>query len=271
MIIKNNLPEYYCEISYIQLIIEQLSKEFDDNYSLYIVHPDIDIAEGSDFGDKIKNDTNYKIAIHTSNEVSYVPKYYDFFDIIFRFYLQEKCDYNKIFPINLGFNSSGQYGICPNKGNKLSERTNDVFFMGNKSVRLEFYESINNLSDKYDITFTDGFRTGLPIRDYYNKLSNSKICLVPNGYSPETFRYNEALGSGCIVITKERINSWFYENSTAIFIDDWSEVTEEFINNILLSDIDKKYEQNLDYYENCLSPKANSEYIIKTIREKKIN
>jgi hypothetical protein len=271
MIIQNKLPEHYCELSYVQLIEEQLLKEFDDNYSLYFIHPDLDVIEGVDFGEKIKNDTNYKIAFHTSNEVGYTPQYYDFFNIIFRVYLQENCDYEKIFPINLGFNSSGQYGIYPNKGNKLSERTNDVFFMGNKSVRFEFYEAINNLSDKYDITFTNGFRTGLPVKDYYDKLSNSKICLVPNGYSPETFRYNEALGSGCIVITKERVNSWFYENSTAIFIDDWSEVTEEFINNILLSDIDKKYKENLDYYKKCLSPEANAEYIIKIIKEKKIN
>jgi hypothetical protein len=269
MIIKNKLPGHYCELSYSQLIEEQLLKEFDNNYSLYFIHPDLDVIEGLNFSEKIKNDINYKIAIHVGNEVSYDPKYYEFFDVIFRFYLQEKCDYIKIFPINIGFNSSGKYNISPNKGKKLSERTNDVFFMGNKSVRYGFHNSINNLSKKYDITFTDGFRSGLPIKDYYNKLSNSKICLVPNGMSPETFRYSESLGSGCIVVTNEKINSWFYENSTAIFINDWSEVTEEFINNILLSNIDVKYEENLDYYEKCLSPESNAKYIIKTIKEKK--
>jgi hypothetical protein len=269
MIIQNKLPIHYCEVSYIKLIEEQLLKEFDDNYSLYIIHPDLDVVEGLKFGEKIKNDTNYKIAIHNGNEVSFDSKYYEFFDIIFRFYLQENCDYNKVFPINIGFNSSGEYNIHPNKGNKLSERTNDVFFMGNTSVRYEFYKSINNLSNKYDINFTNGFRTGLPIRDYYNKLSNSKICLCPNGVSPETFRYTESLGSGCIVITKDKVNSWFYENSTAIFINDWSEVTEEFINNILSSNIDEKYKENLDYYERFLSPQSNAEYIIKTIKEKK--
>jgi hypothetical protein len=271
MIIQNKLPKHYCELSYIQLIEEQLVKEFNNDYSLYIIHSDLDVIEGLDFGKKIKNDTNYKIAIHVGNEVSYNPKYYEFFDIIFRFYLQEKCDYNKIFPINIGFNSSGEYNIFPNKGKTLSERTNDVFFMGNKSVRYGFYNSINNLSKKYDINFTDGFRSGLSIEDYYNKLSNSKICLVPNGMSPETFRYSESLGSGCIVITKDKINSWFYENSTAIFVNDWSEVTEEFIKNILSSNIDLKYEENLNYYERCLSPDANTKYIIKTIKEKKIN
>jgi hypothetical protein len=268
MIIQNKLPENYCELSYMQLIEEELLKEFDDNYSLYFIHPDLYVTEGLNFIEKIKNDSNYKIAIHNGNEGVYDSKYYEFFDIIFRFYLQENCDYKKIFPISIGFNSSGEYNLIPNKGKKLSERTNDVFFMGNPSVRYEFYKSINKLSTKYDITFTNGFRTGLPIRDYYNKLSNSKICLCPNGVSPETFRYNEALGSGCIVITKDKVNSWFYENSTAIFVNNWSDVTEEFINNILSSNIDEKYEENLNYYEKCLSPKANAEYIIKTIREK---
>jgi hypothetical protein len=268
MIIQNELPSHFSELSYTQLITEELLKKFDDNYSLYFLHPDLHVSDGLGFDEKIKNDTNYKIAIHTTNEVRYSPKYYEFFDIIFRNYLQEKCDYNKIFPINIGFNSSGQYNIYPNKGNKLSERTNDVFFMGNKLVRREFYNSINKLSDKYDISFTNGFRTGLSLQDYLDRLSNSKICLVPNGMSPETFRYSESFASGCIVITKDKINAWFYENSPAIFVNSWSEVTEEFINNILSSNIDEKYEQNLDYYEKYLSPKTNAEYIIKIIKEK---
>ena len=140
--------------------------------------------------------------------------------------------------------------------------------MGNRLVRHDFYNSVNKLSDKYDVTFTSQFRTGLSLQDYWDKLSNSKICLAPNGLSPETFRYSESLAFGCIVITNVKIDAWFYENSTAIFIDDWSEVTEEFINNLLISNIDEKYEQNLDYYEKYLSPKANAKYIIKTIKEK---
>lgn len=268
MIIQNKLPKHYCEISYLQLIEEELLKKFDDNYSLYFVYPDLNIIENVDFFEKIKNDKNYKIAIHAGNERLYDPKYYDSFNIIFRFYLSEKCDFNKIFPLNIGFNSSGEHGIFPDKGNKLSERTNDVFFMGNKLVRMEFYDSINKLSDKYDISFTNGFRTGLSVQSYWDRLSNSKICLVPNGVSPETFRYSESFASGCIVITKDKINTWFYENSPAIFVNSWSEVTEEFIEKILSSDIDEKYKQNLDYYEKYLSPKTNAEYIIKIIKEK---
>ena len=84
MIIQNKLPVHYCEVSYIKLIEEQLLKEFDDNYSLYIIHPDLDVVEGLEFGEKIKNDTNYKIAIHNGNEVSYDSKYYDFLDFIYK-------------------------------------------------------------------------------------------------------------------------------------------------------------------------------------------
>ena len=96
MIIKNKLPGHYCELSYSQLIEEQLLKEFDNNYSLYFIHPDLDVIEGLNFSEKIKNDINYKIAIHVGNEVSYDPKHYEFFDVIFRFYLQEKYLFIKI-------------------------------------------------------------------------------------------------------------------------------------------------------------------------------
>ena len=248
------MPNHYCELSYIQLIEDELLKEFDDDYSLYVLHNDLDQIEGYILEEKVKSDTNYKIAIHVGNEVDYNPKYYELF--------------NKVFPINIGFNSSGEYGIYPNKGNKLSERSNDVFFMGNLSPRENFYQSIKKLNGKYKIEITNGFRQGLPIKEYLKELSNTKICLVPNGVSPETFRYTESFGSGCIVIAKDNINTWFYENSPAIFVNDWSEVTEEFINNILLSDIDEMYIKNIDYYEKYLSPKSNADYIIKTIKNK---
>ena len=121
MIIQNKIPKHYCEVSYLELIENELVKEFDDNYSLYLIHLDLDQIEGKILEEKIKSDNNYKIAIHVGNESHYDPKYYEFFDIIFRFYLTERCDFNKIFPINIGFNSSGEYNIHPNKGKKLSE------------------------------------------------------------------------------------------------------------------------------------------------------
>jgi hypothetical protein len=106
--------------------------------------------------------------------------------------------------------------------------------------------------------------------EYLKTLSDTKICLVPKGVSYETFRYTEAFASGCIVITTVKpshVNTWFYENSPAIFIDSWSELTDDFITKILSSDINKKYNENIEYYNNYLSPESNSRFIINKINE----
>ena len=265
MIIKNKIPSHYCEVSYLNLLEIELSKELDDRYSLYIIHSDLNEFS---FREKIESDFGYKIAIHIGNENFFDSKYYEFFDLIFRFYLEDRCDYEKIFPINIGFNSSGKFGIYPKKGKKLSDRKTDVFFIGNKEVRMDFYRAASKLSQKYEVSFTEGFRRGISIEEYYEKISDSKICLVPSGCSPETFRYSESYGSGCIVITKNKIKSWFYESSPAFFVKDWSEITEKYIDDILESNIDNMYLNNLDYFEKKLSPKANSEYNVKNIKKR---
>ena len=78
MIIQNKLPVHYCEVSYIKLIEEQLLKEFDDNYSLYIIHPDLDVVEGLEFGEKIKNDTN--ITLYKLNKEKVKFDYNEYFE-----------------------------------------------------------------------------------------------------------------------------------------------------------------------------------------------
>jgi hypothetical protein len=100
-------------------------------------------------------------------------------------------------------------------------------------------------------------------------LSESKICLVPSGYSPETFRYSESFGSGCIVITDSIDNVWYYHHTPAIVVPNWSVVTEQFLINILNSNINEIQQKNLEYYEKCLSPESNANYIINIINSKK--
>lgn len=266
MKIQNKLPIYYCEISYINDVINRLSLELNDEYSLYLLHPDLN-ASNFNLIDVIKSDNNYKIAIHVGNEKRFDSTYYELFDIVFRFYLTENCDYNKIFPINIGYNSSGKSEVKPKLGLELSKREYDVFFIGNGQLRGNFRNSISKLKNVSNIMFTKGFRQGLEIDEYYEKLSNSKICLAPSGLSPETFRYTEGFASGCIVITEAKVNSWYYEDSPAIFVDNWSMVNDEFINKILASDVDNFYKKNIAYYNSKLSPNANAEYILKQVKK----
>lgn len=256
----NFLDPNFSEYDYLKKIVEYLNLNLDDNYHLYIIH--------DKFNSKIINEKNVvKIAIHIGNEVKFSNKNYDKFDYIFRFYLEHKCDYKKIFPISIGYNSSGKDNNIIFRNNiKLTNRKCDVFFMGNKNVRKSFYNSVKKYIDIYDLRFTDGFRKGLSINEYLDQLNNSKICLVPSGSSPETYRYTEAFASGCIVITTSKVDSWFYENSPAIFIKKWSDFNENLVKSILSSNLDIKYNNNLKYYNDKLSPEANAQYILNVLK-----
>jgi hypothetical protein len=268
MIVKNVTPPHYSEVSYIGFIIEYLEKKLDNSYSLYLIHPDLQYVGGKELEEEIVKDSNFKIAIHLSNEVGFDSSYYDKLDIIFRFYLSKNCDLKKVYPINIGYNSSGKESIKPKSEKKILERNFDVTFIGNKNVRYDFTESISKISENYNIHFTDGFRQGLPIEEYYDMLSETKICLVPSGISPETFRYSESFGSGCVVITDNLDEAWYHQNSPAIVISDWSEVTKEFLDNILNSDLENLQTKGLDYYNNHLSPESNAEYILNVLKTK---
>jgi hypothetical protein len=270
MIVKNSLPQHYSEVSYIDYITKILLENLDDSNSFYIIHPDLNVVGGPEVENLLTNDTNFKIGIHVGNERDYEPKFYEHLDIVFRFYLTKNCDYQKIYPINIGYNSTGKKDIRPNPTKKLSERKYDVLFIGNQNIRPDFTNPINKIKHLYNIHFTNGFRQGVPVEEYYTMLSESKICLVPSGYSPETFRYTESFGSGCIVITDSKDDVWYYNDTPAVVVSNWSVVTEQFLNDILSSNIDIMYEKNLKYYKECLSPEANANFILNIIKSKKI-
>jgi hypothetical protein len=257
------LPFEYCEVDYLDKIYKILNNTFDDSFDLYI----IDGGYGKEI---IKDTNNVTIGIHVGNEGWYDDRLYDKFDLVFRFYFHDYCDNVKVFPINIGHNSWGLKNINFNNQKKLSERKNDVFFIGQlkDGIRDDFHHATQPLTSKYDIRFSNGFRQGVPFMEYLDILSDTKICLVPRGVSNETFRYSEAFASGCIVITTvspSHINTWYYKDSPAIFINNWSELTDELITKVLSSNIDEKYEENKKYYNDFLSPEANANFIINKI------
>jgi hypothetical protein len=257
MILSNSIPEHYCEIDYLNQINSILSKKLDDSFVVYIIHNDLTQHEKKNISRQIRGYTK-KIAIHISDEYGSTDLY-NLFDLVFRFYHSNLCDNKKVFNINIGYNCSGNTNIQFNNKIPLSERKKKVFFSG--QYRSDLSNAIKTLKNKYDISFTSGFRQGLSINDYIQCLSESKICLVPRGISPETFRYSESFASGCIVITTENINTWYYKDSPAYFLNNWNELSDDLIENILGSNIDNKYLLNIDYYKKRLSPEANAQYI----------
>lgn len=191
---------------------------------------------------------------------------------VFRFYAQEWGYDNKyVFPIPIGYNcrTDGHFmeGMYPEK--KISERKYDIFYSGQYlPSRKELVNRLGELKTSFNVFVqaNGAFRTGLPIGEYYRYLGNSKICVAPAGTSEDTFRFNEAIGSGCVVITTKKPPFWYYYDAPVFFLNSWKELTKEFISNILSRDLDSLQKDIKEYYTDCLSEEAVANYIIKTIR-----
>ena len=117
---------------------------------------------------------------------------------------------------------------------------------------------------KFDLTIHSHFgaSVGADINNYCEKLMNTKICLVPRGTSLETYRFFEAIRYGCIVVTEALPSKWFYDDSPAIKVTDWSELVE--ILDKLLGDrelMKKKHQESLNWWRTKCSEVAVADYI----------
>lgn len=96
-------------------------------------------------------------------------------------------------------------------------------------------------------------------------MSNSRIVLVPHGSAPETFRYAEAMLCGATVITTFcPRNLWYFRNSPAVVLNNWSELTSDLVESLLQDKLgleDRKVAA-LTHYNKDLSDGAVAEYIL---------
>ncbi|MBA3752147.1 hypothetical protein H0X06_05160 [Candidatus Dependentiae bacterium] len=70
---------------------------------------------------------------------------------------------------------------------------------------------------------------------YITELSNYKFVLSPPGLGPDCYRVWESLLMGTVPIVQHSPIDWLYEGLPVLFINEWEEVTEEFLH--------KKYEE----------------------------
>lgn len=259
--------EKWCEVRYLDTIISYLNKKI-TNYSI-IVTPNQHTLPNTKFAKIIVILTGDELGFFSSQNYNNpnIVKIFRFFNRIGRY------DEKFIFPIPPGYNwtmhndySKQMIKMYPEK--KLSERKYDISFLGQPLwCRIELFDILNQLSGKYNVlsSVSPSFRTGVHIDDYYKIMGDTKIALAPDGTSVDTFRYVEAFGSGCVVITTKKDDIWYYRNSPTFFINSWSELNENLIENILSMDLDELYDKNLRYYKEILSEEAVANYIIKNL------
>jgi hypothetical protein len=70
---------------------------------------------------------------------------------------------------------------------------------------------------------------GIQFDRYIHQVYNHKFVFSPEGNGMDTIRTWEALYMGSIPIEKRNLNNRFYEDLPICFVDDWKEVTPDFL------------------------------------------
>jgi hypothetical protein len=96
----------------------------------------------------------------------------------------------------------------------------------NASERLKPYKLF---SDKSWSTCEQG-SNGFQFMNYIDKIYNHKFVLSPEGNGTDTHRTWEILYLKSIPIEKRNINNQFFTDLPICFVDDWEEITEDFLN-----------------------------------------
>lgn len=130
----------------------------------------------------------------------------------------------------------------------------------------------SNFSKKFPnsyIRFTNGFKKGMNPQTYGQMIADSKIVLCPKGaISAESFRHNEAMRAGCVIVSEKLPKNYFYENSPIIQIDNWTEglqKTSELLKNE--AELEKIAHATQIWWREKCSPEAVSKFVHSSILE----
>jgi len=75
-----------------------------------------------------------------------------------------------------------------------------------------------------------GLNAAIPLHQYLHDLAHHKFVLSPRGIGVDCYRTWEAMLVGCIPIVKSSVLDVLYEDLPVLIVNDWHEVTENFLN-----------------------------------------
>ena len=95
----------------------------------------------------------------------------------------------------------------------------------NPVERAKPYELFGGKSWATCVNGKHGFR----FAEYVDNIHNHNFIICPEGNGIDTHRTWEALYMGAIPIEKRNINNQFYTDLPICFVDDWEDITEDFL------------------------------------------
>ena len=158
----------------------------------------------------------------------------------------------KISKIPLGFNDQSTEAL-DKKDLEFVDKENLIYMNFNLNHHPERRTCFNHFRNFDWVTIDSQCinDTKITFDEFYDKLNTFKYCLAPRGAGIDTHRLYESLLFGVIPIVKKSQLDDLYERLPVLIVDDWSEVTYEFLvenydNNI--SKYMKWKEENKDWF-----------------------
>lgn len=234
---------------------------------------------------KIEDPSN-TIVFLSGNEYSIVPEYHSSVRGIFTDFWLPNMPEN-VYEIPLGINerSDSRFIQFNNEIKPISSREYDLCFIGSvhgnsASHRLEMLDSLNNIQKfkKYINPYQNFFYQYEDIEKnkkiYRDILLNTKISLCPGGAKTidygklfsgwESYRFNESLRYGNIIICNYNWSK-YYVGPNIFYIENWSDLTEDYISNILQQPLDIIQQRGIENYKQHISRPAVLRNIINQI------
>ena len=214
------------------------------------------------------------IVFLSANEPSRHPTYSDKVGLIYTdFWTPEMPKNVKNIPLGFNERTSGRF-IAGEKITPITERSIDMCFVGShhgtNSHRMEMLASLNKIdpSIKKVVSTYSGFfyqpnnyEEVARKNGYIDLLYNTKISLCPGGNASsgsghfagwETYRFNESQRAGNIIVCNYDWSEW-YKGPNVIVIDSWSNLTTQFVHNLLKQDLDTLQRQGIKNYKEKIS------------------
>jgi hypothetical protein len=160
------------------------------------------------------------------------------------FTINAKISHPKIIKIPIGFNDQSS-GIIDNKDLTFVNKTQLVWVNFRTGHHISRVSCLEYFIDKNWVTYRNEVPY-LPVSEYYDNLRNFKYCICPRGAGIDTHRLYECLIYGVIPIVKTNELADLYEKMPILIVDDWSVVTQEFLEN----NYEKKLEELLIWTQN---------------------
>lgn len=225
------INEQFCELPFLKSIFERLQSYAQFKRQRFII--DSVYSPGTEVF--IKHGLQDSIVFYLSNEHHQLPPYYEQVKHIFTPYLPYQNIPQNAHSIPLGCN--GEISLIDYI--PWQNRTNDIFFSGQYIDGLDYRERFrHNMEDlkfkidsqglpwKYHLEFTPKFRAGMSPQNYMLTMMNSKIALVPRGYSQITYRLFEAAYCGTIIIGENYLAPSYMDEFPWLRVNHWGDLNQ---------------------------------------------